>query len=661
MKSDVAVLPRAEELSGAAQAQVRLGDFKAVVRAHHGGQALAGFVAHLPRGHQDAEGAVRAASHAPAQLMELRQAEALGVLDDHHRGVGHVHAYFNYGRGDQHLRFAAAEALDHRFLLLTLQAAVEQPGAQLRKHGFREALVFRHRGLQFRLRFFNHRIDHVRLPAFFHFAAQELPHAGQAVFGGDARLDRPASRRQLIDYGLVQVAIERERERARDGRGRHHQNVRLGAFLDQPFALQDAEAVLLVHNHQAQVAELRGLFNQRVRAHHELRGAGAQALERLALFRGLHPADQQPNVVAGAREQPPRRQVMLHGKDFRGRHQRHLAAVFHHDHRGLERHQRFPAAHVAHQQAVHGHGAFEVPGDFREHALLRRGGLEGQNFLYRFADARLAHGKGMAALLLRFAPAHGQAKLVVEQLLENQPALRGCAEGVQRVQVGVRGREVRHLDGRAPRGELKARADGLRQRIEDIVLEQAQRVMDDAPQHPRADAAQAFVDGHDAADFGRVFFTAAEQLILRIDHFHFAGAVSVEIRFAVQHDGLAGLEAAFEILAVEEAAVERAAGVLYGEVVDAAAPAAESSQAAVDHFAAHGHHAPAGNVSNRREVHAVFVTEGQAAQQVFQRDDAVLGQCRGARRSHAFEVHHLAGEVHGSGLGLQSGPRFVRR
>ena len=52
----------------------------------------------------------------PAQLVELREAEALGVLDHHHRGVGHVDADLDHGGGDEHVGVAGGEGR-HRLRL----------------------------------------------------------------------------------------------------------------------------------------------------------------------------------------------------------------------------------------------------------------------------------------------------------------------------------------------------------------------------------------------------------------------------------------------------------------------------------------------------------------------------------------------------------------
>ena len=71
--------------------------------------------------------------------MELRQTEPLRLLDDHHRGVRHVDAHFDYGGGDQDFDFAAFEAVHHILLLVRplLPLVAHQPDAGvalLRRH-----------------------------------------------------------------------------------------------------------------------------------------------------------------------------------------------------------------------------------------------------------------------------------------------------------------------------------------------------------------------------------------------------------------------------------------------------------------------------------------------------------------------------------------------
>ena len=79
---------------------------------------------------EDAVALGRAAAHAPAQLVQLRQAEALGVLHHHDGGVGNVDADFDDRGGDQHIDFAALEAAHDDFFFVGVEAAVEQADAQ---------------------------------------------------------------------------------------------------------------------------------------------------------------------------------------------------------------------------------------------------------------------------------------------------------------------------------------------------------------------------------------------------------------------------------------------------------------------------------------------------------------------------------------------------
>ena len=60
--------------------------------------------------HQQAIALVLAPADAPAQLVELREAEAFGVLDEHEVGVFHVDADLDDRRGDQRVDLAVAEA-----------------------------------------------------------------------------------------------------------------------------------------------------------------------------------------------------------------------------------------------------------------------------------------------------------------------------------------------------------------------------------------------------------------------------------------------------------------------------------------------------------------------------------------------------------------------
>jgi hypothetical protein len=91
-------LPRAQHLALTAQLEVDLGELEAVAVLGEGAQARG-----LPRTEEQAQRLVRPAPDAPAQLMQLRNPVALGVLDEHHRGVGDIDSHLDDGGGHQHV------------------------------------------------------------------------------------------------------------------------------------------------------------------------------------------------------------------------------------------------------------------------------------------------------------------------------------------------------------------------------------------------------------------------------------------------------------------------------------------------------------------------------------------------------------------------------
>jgi len=136
-----AALPHAEELAGAAQFQVCLGQLEAIVGGLEDIQSLLRRLAGV--GAEDvAVGLVRAAPDAPAKLVQLREAKAVGILDDHDGGVGNVDANLDDGRSDQNIEFVVAESAHGLVLLCRLQRAVNQAQAQVGEDLAAQPFVF---------------------------------------------------------------------------------------------------------------------------------------------------------------------------------------------------------------------------------------------------------------------------------------------------------------------------------------------------------------------------------------------------------------------------------------------------------------------------------------------------------------------------------------
>ena len=88
-------------VAAAAQAEILVGDEEAVVGVAQQRQAAAGRFVHPVLVQQQAETGVGAAADPSAQLVELGQTEAFGVLDHHHRGFRDIDADLHDRGGDQ--------------------------------------------------------------------------------------------------------------------------------------------------------------------------------------------------------------------------------------------------------------------------------------------------------------------------------------------------------------------------------------------------------------------------------------------------------------------------------------------------------------------------------------------------------------------------------
>src|SRR6266852_4868610 len=374
-------------------------------------------------------GFLRAAADASAKLVKLSEAEALGVLDDHDGGVGDVDADFDDGGGDEDLRFVLAEALHDFFFFVAGEAAVQEAELELGKNFAREALVFFHGGFQLKLGFLDDGIDDVALVSGCDFAAEKFPDAGEVLLRGHARDDGGAPGRQLVENGNIEVAIESEREGARDGRGGEDEDVRSvavgGGFVHEALALEDAEAVLLVNGDEAEAGEFDVVFDEGVGADDELRFAGANALEDGGFLRSFQTADEELDAIACFGEDAARGKKMLDGKNFRGGHESGLRAVFDGDDGGLQRDDGFAAANVALEETIHRGRLFEVGGDFPEDALLCSSGLEGEDALEGFADGVFAEAEGDGVFLASGFAVEREAELIEEKFLEDEALLRG--------------------------------------------------------------------------------------------------------------------------------------------------------------------------------------------------------------------------------------------
>ena len=161
-------------------------------------------------GDQDAIGFGVASSHAPSKLVELGEAEAFGVLDDHEGCPGHVHAYLDDGGGAEDVNFSGGEGSHDHLLVLPLHLPVEQTYPQVGKDfGLQGLGVGGHcfQVLTALLPFLHSGTDHIHLVPLLDLLAHETVHPLPEGFPHQEGVHVLASWRAFVDDGHFQVTI----------------------------------------------------------------------------------------------------------------------------------------------------------------------------------------------------------------------------------------------------------------------------------------------------------------------------------------------------------------------------------------------------------------------------------------------------------------------
>ena len=303
--------------------------------------------------------------------------------------------------------------------------------------------MVRHLGRRLQIdlfRFFDERIDDVGLASGVELLLHELVDVRTPRFRLHGGENRPPARRHVAHHGDVEIAIDRQRERSRNGRGGHHQDVRVQPFRSKRGALHHAEAMLLVDDGQAQRMKIHGALHQRVRAHHQMDVSRGQARQQIAPAQARG-SREQLHVEARRLEESSQAQEVLLRQDFRGRHEGHLQAVLHGHQRRQQRDNRLACAHVALKQAVHRLRPLHVVDDFLQRRPLPVSEPERQDLPRGFADAIVHLDRHRLGFPPRRAPAHEHAELEQKELFENQAHLRGRPELIELVDRRARRRE----------------------------------------------------------------------------------------------------------------------------------------------------------------------------------------------------------------------------
>ena len=388
--------------------------------------------------------------------MQGRQSKALAILDDHDGGVGHVDAHLNHRGRDEHINLTALKGIDDPVLLPRRHATMKaldgkprQRQAQSVELGCR--IVQRHRDshaalvvtsdtghvfqLIGRVARLHKRADHIGLLALFVRLADGAVGQVAARLGEHARRDARPRNRSMADDARVQVAVDRERQRARNRRGRHNEQVGTRALGAQGIALAHTKAVLFVDDDKRQMLKRYVVRKDRVGSKEDVERARFQLrMDLLALGRRRGTRQERPGH-ASLREQGAGLIGILARQHTRRRHNAGLSTRIGRDGQRAGGDGRLAGTDVAQQQAVHHATTIaHVVQDVLERSLLlvaqrkRQGFLESRQVLAR----RVGIGSNFdqAAVV-----AQAQRQLQVEALLVGKAAARDIALGHTRGKV----------------------------------------------------------------------------------------------------------------------------------------------------------------------------------------------------------------------------------
>ena len=650
-------LAGAEVFAGAARFEVHLRQLEAVGGALHDAQALLGF-GQFGVGDQKADGGAIAAPDAPAQLVQLGEAEAVGRFDGHHGRVGQIDADFDDDSGDDHARLAGGEVGHHGLLLFGGHAAVEQAdtGREVGERTLGEALELFGGGGGFEfVGLFDQRADDEGLVAGGGLCADALVDLVTFVRLDDAGLDALAAGWEFVDGGVVEFAVDGEGEGARNRGGGHDQQVGR-AFAAQGVALEHAEAVLLVDHGETEVVEGDTFFDQGVGADDEVKLAVLHLFADLALAGGGDAAGEQGHadaaserggdlkVVEGgfalADEEALKGAVVLGGEHFGGGHQNGLAAGFDGGEHCGGGDDGFAGADIALEQASHRFGAGEVVADVSEGVGLRDGQLEGQGAEEVVEELGLHDDAGGVGAAAGFALAAEHGELDGEQFLEGE-ALAG---GFDRFFAfgEVHGAERVALGGEAGLGE-DVGGQGFGEQGEVVAHRAPSEATHSAVGQPFGER----VDGHEASDVRAVFKRVAFRVVEALPD----GGVELEVASALADgtgdgDAQAGLQLLVQVGLVPPPALDGASAVRDGGFGGDAAVAHADELAGFD-APDDGGGLVEEQVGDAADVAEVLVADRQMPEQVVGGLDAEDVESAAGLRGDAAESGGRRGEVVG--------------
>ena len=321
------------------------------------------------------------ASDSSAQLMKLRQSEALCILHHHHRRIRHIDPDLDDGRRHEEVDLAREKACHDIFFFCRLHLTMEFPDLHFFWENFTDLLHIIGYILEIEhIVRLHHRTDDVGLPSLPDLLVDEFIRIFPIVLIDHGIPDRQTIRRLLPNQTHLHIRIDEHREGPWDRGRRHHERMRPLPLLRQLLPLIHAETVLLIRDHEREPVIDDLLLKQGMGADDEIRIVGGDArIERFPLLRRHRTCHEYRAKREGIRlDQRLHLRIVLLREDLRRRHHSRLVTAqrrFQHREEGDD---GLSGADIALHEAVHHEAGAHICGDVMDRRLLPFGELKGQ-------------------------------------------------------------------------------------------------------------------------------------------------------------------------------------------------------------------------------------------------------------------------------------------
>ena len=345
----VSVLTAAEYASRAAYLEVAQGYAEAAAELRelaHGIEALCCYLGqHLVAAVGEiCVAAAVGASHAPAELIQLRESEAVGVLDDEGVDVGDVHARLDDSRADEYVYLVLDKLLPYVGHLVLAHLTVCHGDSSLG-----EKLLQSVRAGEYALDAVVYVVD---LSASAELAHYRLHDRADVVLD-DIGLHGVSVLRRLLEHRHIAYAAHRHIERARDRCRGQHEDVHAREALLELFLVSHAEALLLVDYGKSEVLELHAFLYYLVSADEEVYASLRKLLDYLRLLLRRAVAAEQLHIDRKVLKAAQSRLIVLIREDRRRREDSALLAREYALHRRAECDLGLAEADVSAEQSLH--------------------------------------------------------------------------------------------------------------------------------------------------------------------------------------------------------------------------------------------------------------------------------------------------------------------